>query len=180
MSKFHCCIVVALAFVFGAPLGAHASPVTDTAFTFTGQCGPDDCSGTGTGTLVLSDYTQGTSFGEENFVSFTYSSNLLNISFTGTGVGPGLANLVEGDMTNLPGPAVFEISGENQEFDSSASGTGSWCAGTDCLDDNGTVSSWSVGTTPLPATLPLFVSGIGALGLLGSRRRRKSAALAAV
>jgi hypothetical protein len=34
-------------------------------------------------------------------------------------------------------------------------------------------------TTPLPATLPLFASGLGALGLLGLRRKRKAAALAA-
>jgi hypothetical protein len=180
MSKLHCYIIVALALAFGTPSRAHASPVTDTTFTFTGQCAPDDCSGTGTGTLVLSDYTQGSSFGEDNFVSFTYSSNLLNISFTGTGVGPGLANLVEGDMTNLPGPAFFEISGDEEEFTSSAAGTGAWCAGDDCLEDNGAISSWSVGATPLPATLPLFATGIGALGLLGSRRKRKSAALAAV
>ena len=34
-------------------------------------------------------------------------------------------------------------------------------------------------TTPLPAALPLFASGLGALGLLGWRRKRKAAALAA-
>ena len=33
--------------------------------------------------------------------------------------------------------------------------------------------------TPLPATLPLFASGLGGLGLLGWRRKRKAAALAA-
>jgi len=33
--------------------------------------------------------------------------------------------------------------------------------------------------TPLPATLPLFASGLGALGLLGWRRKRKAAAIAA-
>ena len=33
--------------------------------------------------------------------------------------------------------------------------------------------------TPLPATLPLFATGLGALGLLGWRRKRKAAALAA-
>jgi outer membrane lipase/esterase len=32
--------------------------------------------------------------------------------------------------------------------------------------------------TPLPATLPLFASGLGALGLLGWRRKRKAAAAA--
>ena len=30
--------------------------------------------------------------------------------------------------------------------------------------------------TPLPATLPLLVTGLGALGLLGWRRKRKNAA----
>jgi len=31
-------------------------------------------------------------------------------------------------------------------------------------------------TVPLPATLPLFATGIGALGLLGWRRKRKAQA----
>jgi hypothetical protein len=33
--------------------------------------------------------------------------------------------------------------------------------------------------TPLPAALPLFATGLGALGLLGWRRKKKAAALAA-
>jgi hypothetical protein len=36
--------------------------------------------------------------------------------------------------------------------------------------------SVSVTPTPLPAALPLFASGLGALGLFGWRRKRKSAA----
>jgi hypothetical protein len=39
--------------------------------------------------------------------------------------------------------------------------------------------SWVVATTPIPAALPLFATGLGALGLLGWRRKRKAAALAA-
>jgi hypothetical protein len=31
-------------------------------------------------------------------------------------------------------------------------------------------------STPLPAVLPLFATGLGALGLLGWRRKRKNAA----
>jgi hypothetical protein len=38
------------------------------------------------------------------------------------------------------------------------------------------VSFNSVNTTPLPAALPLFATGLGALGLLGWRRKRKAAA----
>jgi hypothetical protein len=50
------------------------------------------------------------------------------------------------------------------------------------------VSSWNIddlavfdeaGATPLPAALPLLAGGLGALGLLGWRRKKKAAALAA-
>ncbi|MGH7100283.1 MAG: PEP-CTERM sorting domain-containing protein, partial [Stellaceae bacterium] len=34
-------------------------------------------------------------------------------------------------------------------------------------------------TTPLPAALPLFASGLGAMGLFGWRKKRKAAAVAA-
>jgi hypothetical protein len=47
---------------------------------------------------------------------------------------------------------------------------------------NLTANSTSSGdptTTPLPAALPLFASGLSALGLLGWRRKRKAAAIAA-
>jgi hypothetical protein len=35
-----------------------------------------------------------------------------------------------------------------------------------------------VGATPLPAALPLFATGLGAMGLFGWRRKRKNAAAA--
>ena len=41
------------------------------------------------------------------------------------------------------------------------------------------ISSSPPGAVPLPAALPLFAAGLGALGLLGRRRKRKAAALAA-
>ena len=44
--------------------------------------------------------------------------------------------------------------------------------------NNGPISFAPIGT-PLPATLPLFASGLAALGLLGWRRKRKAAAIAA-
>jgi len=39
--------------------------------------------------------------------------------------------------------------------------------------------SFEVNAVPLPAALPLFATGLGALGLLGWRRKKKAAALAA-
>jgi hypothetical protein len=44
---------------------------------------------------------------------------------------------------------------------------------------NNITNGGNQGTTPLPAALPLFASGLGGLGLLGWRRKRKAAALAA-
>jgi hypothetical protein len=41
-------------------------------------------------------------------------------------------------------------------------------------------SGEAVAETPLPAALPLFASGLGALGLLGWRRKRKASAAIAV
>jgi PEP-CTERM motif-containing protein len=48
------------------------------------------------------------------------------------------------------------------------------------FDDPEIIGEWAVtlsvdNTTPLPATLPLFASGLGALGLLGWRRKRNQA-----
>src|ERR1019366_3855344 len=49
-----------------------------------------------------------------------------------------------------------------------------------CVEDSQlTITTPSTSATPLPAALPLFATGIGALGLLGWRRKRKNAALAA-
>jgi hypothetical protein len=54
-------------------------------------------------------------------------------------------------------------------------------------DPNGSIGSTSLQavaapynpTTPVPAALPLFATGLGALGLLGCWRKKKAAALAA-
>jgi hypothetical protein len=51
-------------------------------------------------------------------------------------------------------------------------GTYKWTWGTGA-DQSFTLE---IGTTPLPAALPLFATGLGALGLLGWRRKRKAAA----
>jgi hypothetical protein len=45
------------------------------------------------------------------------------------------------------------------------------------LETNDTMTAYSgPAATPLPSALPLFASGLGALGLLGWRRKTKAAA----
>jgi hypothetical protein len=51
-------------------------------------------------------------------------------------------------------------------------------APTDYLGD-GSITFGPTSATPLPAALPLFATGLGGLGLLGWRRKRKNAAAAA-
>lgn len=46
--------------------------------------------------------------------------------------------------------------------------------------DDVSVTAAPVGATPVPAALPLFASGLGALALFGRRRKRKNSAIAAV
>jgi hypothetical protein len=86
--------LAATAFLSNAA-AVHATVITpDEEFTFTGQC--TDCTGTGIGVLTLSGYTQGNGLALSNFVSFTYKSNLLNLSYD-------VATYIRGNLVNLPG-----------------------------------------------------------------------------
>lgn len=51
-------------------------------------------------------------------------------------------------------------------------------AGQDYTPGSWTPTNGPLGATPLPAALPLFASGLGALGLFGWRRKRKAQAAA--
>jgi hypothetical protein len=173
-------IIVAAALDFGASAPAHAS-----TFQFNGQCagGLGNCTGTGRGTLVLTDdYVQGTAILNSNFVSFDYTSNLpLSLSFSGVLPTPGGIFSITGNLQNLPGPAEVEIMGTSLSdvvFHSMLIGSGNWCAGTlSCVGDFGAPSQWTVvPQVPLPGALPLFATGLVGLGLLGWRRKKKAIA----
>lgn len=72
-----------------------------------------------------------------------------------------------------PGLSLIELSG---------SGQGGCCSGDDFFDfslDTPAEVTVNSAAVPLPAAFPLFATGLGALGLLGWRRKRKAAALAA-
>jgi hypothetical protein len=77
----------------------------------------------------------------------------------GGGFGVGLFNLT------LTPPVGNGNQGDNSQGDNNNS------QGADFL---GNQSNADPPATPLPATLPLFATGLGALGLLGWRRKRKA------
>lgn len=100
-----------------------------------------------------------------SFFNSTYDNGLgltnvaaLNGYDLSTSIGP-----VTGDLNPTLGSGVFSTADGDLQFTTS-----------DSLSFTA-----SVNATPLPAALPLFASGLGGLGLLGWRRKRKSAALAA-
>jgi len=171
-----------VSFVGGDPMYAGATLNTSTAFDFGGglyqvnQVATGDQSGLIAGNLVslTSPVTYGSgssgstsltktwtdAFGTftETMTSFTAdrsSANAITLDFAGT--------LTSTSGINEP---AFMILSANQ-----VGGPGhvvGW-----------TLTNTSVSPTPLPAALPLFATGLGAMGLLGWRRKRKAAAIAA-
>ncbi|MBW8744063.1 MAG: PEPxxWA-CTERM sorting domain-containing protein [Sphingomonas sp.] len=152
-------------------LAAIAAPAAAVDFKFSGTC--IDCSGIGSGTLVLKNYTLGTTLTTANFVSFTYSSNLLSYSLSSV-------DDLTGSLTAATGPAFVVFHGGGYTFDSLVAGPFSpWCTGTTgaCSSDFGLISSWSqvAGVVPEPAMWAVMVLGFGLLG--ASMRRPRHAGL---
>jgi hypothetical protein len=97
----------------------------------------------------------------------TYTSSA-TIQFLG--LGPtlnglyGFSNKEGEDTLSIGSLTSFQLSSTNSPVDDIPSTIG------------GTVTVTELTTTPLPAALPLFATGLGAMGLLGWRRKRKNAA----
>jgi hypothetical protein len=65
--------------------------------------------------------------------------------------------------------------GNDQLLSISLGGVGGYSFSDGVLGDN-TIGSISISATPLPTTLPLLATGLGALGLVGWWRKRKASA----
>jgi len=152
-------VILASSQVYGAPL-----PVT---YQFIGNC--EDCTGTGVGTLVLSNYTQGDNLNNSNFVSFSYTSNLLpevtilssDLTFFGGSI-----------PADLPSAANVFMASDSLQFSSSS--TGEWCIGKSCLADFGNTSVWAAASTSGVPEPTSFVLVGGAVLLMSRRRWRNS------
>ena len=121
--------------------------------------------------------TSGTS--GDSIYQYDMSGNLLGtITVSGIGISvSGIGGLAydPSDNTFWAGTfgAVYHVALDGTILGSLAGVTGAFHDGLAIGDLT------SVGATPLPGALPLFASGLGALGLLGWRRKKKAVALAA-
>lgn len=172
-------------------------------YIFTGTCAASTCSLNGT---YFTSFTvtevgdtssvSGPSGGEyTNATSATFTSGALTATLTGTNevlentASPGYMGFVQ----TSPALAIEALT--NTAFEtydlatalaltsgglsvSATDDTYSTSAGNLVFADI-TALSFEAVVTPLPAALPLFAGGLGAMGLLGRRRKRRSSAIAA-
>lgn len=164
---------VAFGFALFAAFGSQevsANSIVNSTYVFTGDC--TDCTGVGTGTLVLSNYTLGNALTSGNFISLGYTSNLINFSITSAT----LASISGSLPVSLPGVATLSITANvgGNMLVTNINGNGGWCAGSSCSGDFGGTSSFANAPTgtPEPATLLMSVVGIAAISLV---RRKQSA-----
>jgi hypothetical protein len=93
-------------------------------------------------------------------------ADITQLSFSSTGA---LTDI--GASIKISSPAdtlIYQVSGLTYLFENPA--------GHNLQSGTYSVSAPSVSTTPLPAALPLFATGLGALALLRWRRKQKNAA----
>jgi hypothetical protein len=185
MRKFVASVALATVFVAGSFLGSVPAKANIIDFSFSGVSGTEVLSGvvtTGAGdvaTLLSGNVVDGlfsgpiTSLipvgtsgysawqwdnvitGTPPFFSTTNSSGLLFL------FGPG--NTVGNLYSDLSGNTYFSLSEPANLYNPGDAGIL-------------TIANASAAAAPLPAALPLFATGLGAMGLLGWRRKRKNAA----
>ncbi len=155
--------ILAIAVTIGA--AAASATIAVEVYTFTGQC--TDCTGSGTGTLILlAGYVPGTPLSAEDLYSFNYSSNLI----------PDLSiyNDPTEDLSGIlpvePGPADISVSGMNGSFTTSTDGDWSALVPTGDYGTDGIWSPASAISTPEPSALPVI--GICLAGVIFLRGRR--------
>lgn len=112
--------------------------------------------------------------GPFGFGNSTVNPGLVDIKINGVSIAPTFPLFINNAFVEVLGSFT---TGAGQTsltvlFSASASGTGTVGLS---LDDFFFTAEASNTATPLPAALPLFASGIGGLGLLGWRRKKKAA-----
>lgn len=119
--------------------------------------------------------------------SFSFSAGPVTIT-NSTAISGGIVFEVATNAAGVPDEWEIDLSSTNG-FEGESLETINCCAGkedqaataelgTTAYQADGDPGTWSLesnlSATPLPATLPLLVTGLGAFGLLGRRRKRKA------
>lgn len=164
---------------------SHAGTIT--TFTLIDDCCDDiGGPGSGTGTLVLQNYTLGDALETSNFVSFSYLSSWFSISTdsldstNGSLAGvlpvglPGPANISIGEMLMTPGcPTCGEVGFSS--FTVNDGGFVFQVVGSGFEPDWGTDAIWSVAAqttgAPEPSSLMILAAGLAGLGVLRAVQR---------
>jgi len=101
-----------------------------------------------------------------------------SIQFDLTTTPPTLLQGFDGQMAiNSLGYAIYFLNTKDIQIDlqppyiAVGGFSGTWTA-----EEGGSCAASAVCTTPIPATFPLLATGLGALGLFGWRKKRKTAA----
>jgi hypothetical protein len=155
---------------FSAP--AHADVVYDLTLTATFDSdGTPLATYNGTGTITLSSAPSATS--QTNYASAAVTFLVDGQSFSGTATS---VQFLDGNFRN----ATFseQIGTSPFRFDLATTSGYVFYYDNELQDASGTITS-TPAPTPLPAALPLFAAGLGALGLLGWRRKRTARSMAA-
>jgi hypothetical protein len=170
--------ILAACAILSVPASAGATTFTLSNVTY--NCGFSPCAaGTGTFTGTF-DYNAGVFSNIDIVATGGFSSSPNTITFN-TNNGSTATHL---DFTNSGNSAeflsLFLAASLPTSPDSVTGGAVSngctGCAGNEFPVSGSFVSAVQLNAVPLPAALPLFASGFGALGLLGWRRKRKAQA----
>jgi len=116
--------------------------------------------------------------GPFGFGNSTVNPGLVDIKINGVSIAPTFPSLINDAFVEVLGSFTTGAGQTSLTVLFSASASGSGTVGLS-LDDFFFTAEASNIATPLPAALPLFASGIGGLGLLGWRKKKKAAAIAA-
>jgi hypothetical protein len=169
-SRLGVCGAVAAAVILIAPIAASAATFDFSFDTLTGY--------SGSGVFTSSD------------VSSPFHITMVSGFVSDPNVNMGVASAITGIDTTFDSPnnllsypvppALTYLTGNGISFDTaSAKYNLAWDGGDGIYELNQSIfifGNFTVTETPLPAALPLFAGGLGVLGLLGWRRKRKAAA----
>ena len=163
--------VAAAVAVLAAPAGASASVIYDLTLTATSDTDSTPLSTyDGTGTITLSSAPSLTS--QTDYTSAAVTFSIDGESFSGTA---NSVQFLDGNFRNATFSEAIGITPFRFALDTT--GGFIFYYDNELEDAAGTITSTlAPTTTPVPAALPLFASGLGAMGLLARRRKRKAQA----